>query len=73
MPLPATFSTKTYQKQKRKASERPFFQQSFLQARLRPLEEGAEALSHAARAFFDVVERHAKEHGDPFCFVAERS
>jgi DNA-binding transcriptional LysR family regulator len=30
------------------------------------------ALSHAARAFLEVVERHAAGHGDPFCFVAER-
>jgi DNA-binding transcriptional LysR family regulator len=29
-------------------------------------------LSHAARAFLRVVEDHAKQNGDPFCFVAER-
>lgn len=26
-------------------------------------------LSHAARAFLNVVEEHARQHGDPFCFV----
>jgi DNA-binding transcriptional LysR family regulator len=31
------------------------------------------ALSHAARAFLRVVEAHAAEHGDPFCFQAERT
>ena len=31
------------------------------------------ALSHAARAFLEVVEKHAQEHGDPFCFIAERA
>ena len=31
------------------------------------------ALSHAARAFLRVVEQHAQAHGDPFCFIAERS
>jgi hypothetical protein len=31
------------------------------------------ALSHAARAFLQVVEKHAQAHGDPFCFIAERS
>jgi DNA-binding transcriptional LysR family regulator len=31
------------------------------------------ALSHAARAFLLVVEKHAQQHGDPFCFIAERS
>jgi DNA-binding transcriptional LysR family regulator len=30
------------------------------------------ALSHAAKAFLKVVEEHAREHGDPFCFVTER-
>ena len=30
------------------------------------------ALSHAARAFLAVVERHAAEHGEPFCFTQER-
>ncbi|QMV18057.1 LysR family transcriptional regulator [Granulicella sp. 5B5] len=31
------------------------------------------ALSHAARAFLRVVEAHAAQHGDPFCFQAERT
>jgi DNA-binding transcriptional LysR family regulator len=31
------------------------------------------ALSHAARAFLRIVEEHARQHGDPFCFVAERT
>ena len=31
------------------------------------------ALSHAARAFLQVVEKHAEAHGDPFCFIAERA
>lgn len=30
------------------------------------------ALSHAGRAFVRVVEAHAKEFGDPFCFVVEK-
>jgi DNA-binding transcriptional LysR family regulator len=30
------------------------------------------ALSHAAKAFLEVVEAHAKEHGPPFCFETER-
>jgi DNA-binding transcriptional LysR family regulator len=29
-------------------------------------------LSHAAREFLKVVEAHAVEHGDPFCFAVER-
>ena len=31
------------------------------------------ALSHAARAFLSIVEQHARQHGDPFCFIAERT
>lgn len=31
------------------------------------------ALSHAARSFLRVVEAHAAEHGDPFCFQGERT
>jgi DNA-binding transcriptional LysR family regulator len=30
------------------------------------------ALSHAAREFLRVVQAHAAEHGDPFCFVLEK-
>ena len=30
------------------------------------------ALSHAAQAFLQVVERHARTHGDPFSFIPER-
>ena len=31
------------------------------------------ALSHAARAFLQVVEEHAERHGDPFCFQPDRA
>ena len=31
------------------------------------------ALSHAARAFLQVVEEHAAKNGDPFCYVVERN
>jgi hypothetical protein len=31
------------------------------------------ALSHAARAFLQVVEQHADSHGDPFCFALEKA
>jgi DNA-binding transcriptional LysR family regulator len=31
------------------------------------------ALSHAAKAFLKVVEEHAAQHGDPFCFQVERT
>jgi hypothetical protein len=30
------------------------------------------SLSHAALAFLKVVETYAAEHGDPYCFQAER-
>jgi DNA-binding transcriptional LysR family regulator len=43
-----------------------------MERKLRLVYRRQAALSHAARAFLGVVERHAVEHGDPFCFVAER-
>ena len=43
-----------------------------MERRLRLVHRRQAALSHAARAFLSVVERHAAEHGDPFSFAAER-
>lgn len=39
-----------------------------LERKLRLVYRRAASLSHAARAFFDVVETHAKLHGKPFSF-----
>jgi DNA-binding transcriptional LysR family regulator len=44
-----------------------------LERRLRLVLRRQATLSHAAQAFLALVERHAEQHGDPFCFVAERS
>ena len=44
-----------------------------MERRLRLVHRRQAALSHAARAFLSVVERHATTHGDPFSFAAERS
>jgi DNA-binding transcriptional LysR family regulator len=44
-----------------------------MERKLRLVYRRQAALSHAARAFLQVVEKHAQQHGDPFCFVAERS
>ena len=44
-----------------------------LERRLRLVLRRQATLSHAAQAFLALVERHAEEHGDPFCFVVERS
>jgi DNA-binding transcriptional LysR family regulator len=43
-----------------------------LERRLRLVLRRQATLSHAAQAFLALVESHAEEHGDPFCFVAER-
>lgn len=43
-----------------------------LERRLRLVLRRQATLSHAAQAFLALVERHAEEHGDPFCFVVER-
>jgi DNA-binding transcriptional LysR family regulator len=43
-----------------------------VERRLRLVMRRQATLSHAARAFLKLVEQHAGEHGDPFCFVAER-
>lgn len=43
-----------------------------LERKLRLVFRRQAALSHAARAFLQVVEKHAQAHGDPFCFIAER-
>jgi hypothetical protein len=40
--------------------------------RLRLVLRRQATLSHAAQAFLRLVEQHAEEHGDPFCFAAER-
>jgi DNA-binding transcriptional LysR family regulator len=44
-----------------------------VERKLRLVARRQAALSHAARAFLQVVELHAAGHGDPFCFVLERS
>ena len=44
-----------------------------LERRLRLVLRRQATLSHAAQAFLALVERQAREHGDPFCFVGERS
>jgi DNA-binding transcriptional LysR family regulator len=43
-----------------------------MERRLRLVYRKQAALSHAARAFLEVVEKHAAMHGDPFSFTAER-
>ena len=43
-----------------------------LERRLRLVLRRQATLSHAAQAFLKLVERHAEEHGDPFCFAVER-
>jgi DNA-binding transcriptional LysR family regulator len=43
-----------------------------LERRLRLILRRQATLSHAAQAFVGLVERHAGEHGDPFCFAPER-
>jgi len=44
-----------------------------LERRLRLVLRRQATLSHAAQAFLKLVEQHADGHGDPFCFVTERS
>jgi DNA-binding transcriptional LysR family regulator len=44
-----------------------------MERRLRLVQRRQSALSHAARAFLQTVEEHARVSGDPFCFLAERS
>ncbi len=41
-----------------------------MERKLRLVYRRSAALSHAARAFLEVVETHAREHGDPFCFTS---
>lgn len=43
-----------------------------IERRLRLVMRRQATMSHAARAFLKMVEGHATEHGDPFCFVPER-
>ena len=43
-----------------------------LERRLRLVLRRQATLSHAAQAFLKLVERHAEQHGDPFCFAVER-
>lgn len=40
-----------------------------MERRLRLVYRKEATLSHAARAFLSIVEDHAKQHGDPFCFI----
>lgn len=43
-----------------------------VERKLRLVHRKQAALSHAAREFLRVVQAHAAEHGDPFCFVLEK-
>jgi DNA-binding transcriptional LysR family regulator len=43
-----------------------------LERRLRLILRRQATLSHAAQAFLKLVEQHAEQHGDPFCFALER-
>ena len=43
-----------------------------VERKLRLVHRKQAALSHAAREFLRVVQMHAAEHGDPFCFVLEK-
>jgi DNA-binding transcriptional LysR family regulator len=43
-----------------------------IERKLRLVYRRQAALSHAAREFLHVVQAHAAEHGDPFCFVQEK-
>jgi len=43
-----------------------------MERKLRLVHRRGAALSHAAREFLRVVQAHAVEHGDPFCFVVEK-
>ncbi|MDE1155607.1 MAG: LysR family transcriptional regulator [Acidobacteriaceae bacterium] len=44
-----------------------------MERRLRLIQRRQTALSHAARAFLTVVEKHAVMQGDPFCFLPDRT
>ena len=44
-----------------------------MERKLRLVHRRQASLSHAAVAFLKVVEAYAAEHGDPYCFQAERS
>jgi len=43
-----------------------------LERKLRLIYRRQATLSHAARAFLEVVEAYAAKKGDPFCFQSER-
>jgi DNA-binding transcriptional LysR family regulator len=43
-----------------------------VERKLRLVHRKQAALSHAAREFLRIVQAHAAEHGDPFCFVLEK-
>jgi DNA-binding transcriptional LysR family regulator len=43
-----------------------------VERKLRLVHRKQAALSHAAKEFLRVVQAHAAEHGDPFCFVVEK-
>jgi len=43
-----------------------------MERKLRLVYRRGAALSHAAREFLRVVQKHAEMHGEPFCFVAEK-
>ena len=44
-----------------------------VERKLRLVHRKQAALSHAAKEFLRVVQAHAAEHGDPFCFVLEKT
>jgi DNA-binding transcriptional LysR family regulator len=44
-----------------------------MERKLRLVYRRQAALSHVAKAFVKVVEAYAEAHGDPYCFLAERS
>lgn len=44
-----------------------------VERKLRLVRRKQAAMSHAAREFLRVVQAHAAEHGDPFCFEVEKS
>lgn len=43
-----------------------------LERRLRLILRRQATLSHAAQAFLRLIERHAQQHGAPFCYINER-
>jgi DNA-binding transcriptional LysR family regulator len=44
-----------------------------MERKLRLVHRRGASLSHAAREFLRVVQAHAAQHGEPFCFVVEKN